>query len=457
MSRKLATATVLLLLLVMVGAPTGANAASKDQAYSDLSSLPKIEAYLNSIGIDLGSVVIQQGQFNYAGPNCPGAGWNCTTANKVVQLAPAALPAANIVDCSPAVSVTLLGVDECVIVQSSALSLTETASTLNSASCDIDGSSGKQRCKIRQQSKKGSNHAQINQRTNQRGGSPQFAQQEATIEQTSETGNNTAKITQTIAQDLKTTSTTEVTQQQDACQYAKVSQSSTMGGSNSSDVQQSQSQGEEADSSGDIDQFQNTAACQFSDITVVGERNATADVMQNSTTGNLTSNLRQLIKQDHVADSPAGTVSQTQSNFANGGLAGMVTQSTTDPGVIRSTATQDEPQTQEADTAPGQLIQDQFGPEFCCATQMGGTDANINTVDQSNVQKNDSGGSSQTSFQSGHCKEVGSTAAQCRLFQTYTSNSGSDEFGPMSGTTVDSERACADGGEDAVCSDPDIE
>jgi hypothetical protein len=222
-------------------------------------------------------------------------------------------------------------------------------------------------------------------------------------------------------------------------------------------VQQSQSQGEEADSSGDIDQFQNTAACQFSDITVVGERNATADVMQNSTTGNLTSNLRQLIKQDHVADSPAGTVSQTQSNFANGGLAGMVTQSTTDPGVIRSTATQDEPQTQEADTAPGQLIQDQFGPEFCCATQMGGTDANINTVDQSNVQKNDSGGSSQTSFQSGHCKEVGSTAAQCRLFQTYTSNSGSDEFGPMSGTTVDSERACADGGEDAVCSDPDIE
>jgi hypothetical protein len=445
--RKLATATVLLFLLVMAGAPAGANAASKDQAHSDLSSLPKIEAYLASIGIDLGSMVVQQGQLNYAGPNCPGAGWNCTTANKVVQLAPATLPAANIVDCSPAVSVTLLGVDECVIVQSSALSLTETASTLNSASCDIEGSSGsgKQRCKIKQQSKKGGNQAQINQRTNQRGGSPQFAKQEATIEQTSDTGNNTAKITQTIAQDLKTTSTTQVTQQQDACQYAKVSQSSTMGG-NSSDVQQSQFQAEEADSSGDIDQFQNTAACQFSDIAVVGERNATADVMQNSTTGNLTSNLRQLIKQDQVADSPAGTVNQTQSNSPSGGVKGEVTQSTTDPGVIRSASTQDETQTQDADTA-GTLTQLQEGPEFCCAEQMGGTAANENTVTQSNVQNQTPGSatSDQSTLQEGFCSET-VAGATCTVTQTYTANG---EGTPQSATgmTVN----CSRGGEGDFC------
>jgi hypothetical protein len=444
MKRKLATATVLLLLLVMAGTPAGANAASKDRAHSDLSSLPKIEAYLASIGIDLGTMVVQQGQLNYAGPNCPGAGWNCTTANKVVQLTPAALPAANIVDCSPAVSVTLLGVDECVIVQSSALSLTETASTLNSASCDIDGSSGKQRCKIRQQSKKGSNHAQINQRTNQRGGSPQFAQQEATIDQTSETGNNTAKIAQTIAQDLKTTSTTEVTQQQDACQYAKVSQASTIGGSNSSDVQQSQSQGEAADSSGDIHQFQNTAACQFSDIAVVGERNATADVMQNSTNGNLTSNLRQLITQNQNADSPAGTVTQTQSNSASGGLKGDVTQSTTDPGVIRSTSTEDEPQTQDADTE-GPLTQLQRGPEFCCAEQFGGTEANENMVTQSNVQNQTpgSGTSDQSTLQQGFCSET-VAGAMCRVTQTYTAN-GEGEPQSATGMTVN----CSRGGEGA--------
>jgi hypothetical protein len=430
MRRKLATATVLLLLLVMAGAPSRADASSKDQAHSDLSSLPKIEAYLASIGIDLGSMVIQQGPLNYAGPNCPGAGWNCTTvANRVVQLGSATQPSTNVVDCSPTVSVTLLGLDECVIVQSSALSLTETASTLNSASCAIDGSSGKQRCKIRQQSKKGGNQAQINQRTNQRGGSPQFAQQEATIDQMSETGNNTAKITQTIAQDLKTTSTTEVTQQQDACQYAKVSQASTLGGSNSSDVQQSQFQAEGADSSGDIDQFQNTEACQFSDVTVVG-RTATAGVMQNSTTGNLTSNLRQLIKQDQVADSPAGTVNQTQSNSVSGGLEGSVTQTTDAPGVARSASTQDERQTQDADT-DGPLVQTQEGPEFCCATQIGGTPANVNTVDQSNVQHNDTG-VGQSTQQTGKCSTTG--GGNCTASQTYTSNSG---------TTQDSETAPA--------------
>ena len=97
MSRKLATATVLLLLLIMAGTPAGANAASKDQAHSDLSSLRKIEAYLGSIGIDLASVVVQQGQLNYAGPDCPGAGWNCTTASLVVQLGSATQPSTNVV------------------------------------------------------------------------------------------------------------------------------------------------------------------------------------------------------------------------------------------------------------------------------------------------------------------------------------------------------------------------
>ena len=448
MSRKVATALVALALMIMAGAPARAAASETGAGHTDLSSLPKIEAYLNSIGIDPGSVVVQQGQFNYAGPNCPGAGWNCTTANRVVQLTPATLPAANIVDCSPAVSVTLLGVDECVIVQSSVLDVAETASTLNGASCDIDGSSGKQRCKIRQQSKKGSNHAQINQRTNQRGGSPQFAKQEATIDQTSETGNNTAKITQTIAQDLKTKSTTEVTQQQDACQYAKVNQASTMGGSSSSDVQQSQFQSEEADSSGDIDQFQNTAACQFSDILVVG-RNATADVMQNNpttATGNLTSSLRQLIKQDQVADSPAGTVSQIQSNSASGGLKGDVTQSTTDPGVIRSTSTQDETQTQDADTE-GTVTQLQEGPEFCCAEQMGGTEANENTVTQSNVQNQTpgSGTSNQSTFQQGFCSET-VVGATCTVTQIYTAN-GEGEPQSATGMTVN----CSRGGEGDFC------
>ena len=99
----------MLALLAMAGFPAKANASSPDPSRSDLSSLPEIEAYLGSIGVDFGAVVVQQGRLNYAGPNCPGADWNCTTASMVVQLGPPMVPATNVVDCTPAVSVTLLG------------------------------------------------------------------------------------------------------------------------------------------------------------------------------------------------------------------------------------------------------------------------------------------------------------------------------------------------------------
>lgn len=48
----------------------------------------EIRSYVRSLGIDPSGVVIQRGSKNYAGPNCPGPGWNCTTATKVVQLSP---------------------------------------------------------------------------------------------------------------------------------------------------------------------------------------------------------------------------------------------------------------------------------------------------------------------------------------------------------------------------------
>ena len=441
--RKLTTATVLMLLLVMVGTPAGANASSRDQAHADLSSLPKIEAYLSSIGIDLGSVVVQQGQLNYAGPNCPGAGWNCTTANKVVQLAPATLPATNIVDCSPAVSVTLLGLDECVIVQSSVTSLTETASTTNSASCDLQSASGnaKQKCKIKQSSKKGNNSAEVRQRTTQRGESPQSATMEATIEQMSESGNNTAKITQTIQQTLDDRQTAAVTQTQNARESATVKQTSTTG-NNSSDVQQYQSQDENAESQASIDQGQNTD-------TTVG-RNVQAEVTQTSTTGDTTSNLRHVLTQHQDADSPTGTVTQAEGNGA-GGLEGSVTQTTVSPGVIRSNSTQDEGQTQDASTS-GVLTQTKIGPEFCCATQNGGTTANVNTITQSSVQTdNDMAGSSQTSQQSGHCSES-DPGAVCTVNQTYTANGQTDTFS-QTFQVVDNNRFCNGGIEGGCATD----
>lgn len=55
----------------------------------DLSSVSAMKSYLRLLGIDPASVVIQRGARNYAGPNCPGAAWNCTTSQRVVQVSAA--------------------------------------------------------------------------------------------------------------------------------------------------------------------------------------------------------------------------------------------------------------------------------------------------------------------------------------------------------------------------------
>jgi hypothetical protein len=315
--------------------------------------------------------------------------------------------------------------------------------TTNDATCDMEATGAerqKQTCKIKQSSKKGHNHAQVETRITQRGGSAQVATQEATIEQTSESGDNKAKVIQTILQDLKANSTTDVTQTQDARQYANVSQTSTSG-DNSSDVQQSQSQNEDAKSDAGITQQQNFTP-------FLEGRNVEAEVTQTSETGDITSNLRQLIKQDQKADSPDGAVSQFQSNFS-GGLEGTVIQTTTSltsPGVLRSTSTQDEPQTQRADT-DGSLTQEQQGPEFCCAEQNGGTAANFNLVTQSNVQNQTpgSGISNQSTFQQGNCSQT-VPGAECTVRQTYTDNEGT-----TSQSETDMAVSCSQGGEGEFC------
>ena len=429
MGRKVATIVVGLFLLSMAAIPGGANASSADRAQTELSSLPAIEVYLNSIGVDPGSVVVQQGRFNYAGANCPGAEWNCTSATKVVQISTSPGPAANIVDCFPALNVTLLGLNECVIVQSSVTSLVETT---NDAGCDMDASdSAKQKCKIKQSSKKGNNKAEVRMRTMQKGGSPQTATQDASIEQTSDTGNNTAKITQTIQQTLGVDPPTSVLQEQEARQTATVNQTASTSGSNSSLVTQSLFQDENANSGADITQKQNAASLQ---------RNQDASITQQSGTGDNNSNSSQKINQNQAATGP-GPVTQTQGTLFISGQTKSVTQTTTAPGVDSSTPSQDEVQKQVANTAstPTQM---QFGPQDCCSTQHGGTAANVNNVVQSNVQQNGLGGASQSSNQVGQCNDFDTPGANCSVDQTYTQNGNTSTFN-MSGPVVFSNRFCS--------------
>jgi hypothetical protein len=57
---------------------------------ANLSTRAGAARYLRAIGLDPRGLVIQRGARNYAGANCPGAGWSCTsTAHPVVQIASA--------------------------------------------------------------------------------------------------------------------------------------------------------------------------------------------------------------------------------------------------------------------------------------------------------------------------------------------------------------------------------
>src|SRR5438105_14773707 len=57
----------------------GAGSAAKPTA---AASTPRVQSTWTGPG-----VVRQVGLRNYAGPNCPGKGWNCTTSTRVLQVA----------------------------------------------------------------------------------------------------------------------------------------------------------------------------------------------------------------------------------------------------------------------------------------------------------------------------------------------------------------------------------
>ena len=78
---------VLLAVVVALGASAVAGAAGQGSNRIDLSSRAAINDYLRSIGVNPQGVVVQRGARVYAGPSCPGAGWTCTRATRVVQLA----------------------------------------------------------------------------------------------------------------------------------------------------------------------------------------------------------------------------------------------------------------------------------------------------------------------------------------------------------------------------------
>jgi Bacterial Ig-like domain (group 3) len=217
--------------LIGAGAGAGAQSSSGGAASLErqLSTAQGAARYLRTLGIDSGGVVVQRGLRNYAGPSCPGPGWNCTSARRVLQVA--ARGGANSSTCSRVGSGTSVTSQSCVIVQTG-------THGKNSATCNeqatVAGASLVQECTIRQTSTTGPNEAKVTQRSTQGPSCTpvpettqqqvQSATQRATVVQASISGPMDADVTQDAGQCVSRSGAGQVAQEQTTFQEFTITQ-----------------------------------------------------------------------------------------------------------------------------------------------------------------------------------------------------------------------------------------
>ncbi|MGH9052137.1 MAG: hypothetical protein ACRDWX_03855 [Acidimicrobiia bacterium] len=395
----------------LLAALTGPAGASPLPDPVDLSTRAGIGRYLWSIGIDPATATIQTGLRNYAGPHCPGAGWNCAASiGPVVQIALDG--GQNQFVCTPASRRVSPTEDPhtCVIVQ--------TGPGNNVSRCveRTSANPAEQLCDITQTSTSGNNRATVIQVVKQHAGNADVTQeagQTARISQTSEGGNNVASIVQRAEQSVESQNG-DITQAQEADQDATADQASGTG-DNFSDVVQTQDQDAFAEGSAGITQSQNDSA--------LDGPNQDASVVQASSLdpgvgGDQASFVRQLINQDADADTDTGPVTQTQGSF-DGGQSILEDQSSS--GVSTHTNDQDKTQVWDAETG-GILTRLRFDPTRCCAgTTQVGNDDNTCDIDQTVVQE---GGNAENSF------------ADVEAFETTSGNCTADQSVTQDGVTT---------------------
>jgi hypothetical protein len=203
--RLLGAAAAVLAVVLMTAPVGGAGAKIPTKTAVELSTNSAVKRYLRSLGISPRGIVIQRGSKNYAGPRCPGKGWTCTSARRVVQIA------------SGGKSRAIGGLSLFATTQSST----------NVASCSrLSGSS--QSCLLVQSGGTGvSNSAQVTEVIGQAGQTLQGTQN-AQVTQISADGANSVQLNQLIGQ-LSATSTSTVSQSQTSNQTFSISQTSNTG------------------------------------------------------------------------------------------------------------------------------------------------------------------------------------------------------------------------------------
>jgi hypothetical protein len=391
-----------------------ASAASADPG-PDLSSREAIEQYLVSIGVDPATAVWQTGLKNYAGPSCPGVGWNCVRANApIVQIA--APLGTNLFACT--------GLD-CVAVQ------TALQGGNNGAGClrtDKHANPALQVCEITQANDgnpNSSNAATISQSIEQSTGAVQDARQVARITQMNGLGKNIAGIHQVIGQTQNARGGT-VLQSQEAHQAATVEQLTTTGG-NASNVDQRQNQNQRASGAETVSQAQNTETdtgviCDHpaDDPAFHQQKNQCVEVFQTSdiifaTGGPNTSNLVGKISESQTA-SNSSDIEQDQGNSCRClGQQGDVDQHSSAPS--KSEANQDTVQVQRASGDPSPSKFKNIGDPRCCQFQENNPNNTAHIV-QTTDQTASSPDAIQEALLVGDCVTSGS----CTVFQAATVN-----------------------------------
>jgi hypothetical protein len=441
--RQIGVAMALCTVALLAGS-VGAGAARTPATRTiDLSTNGAVKQYLRSLGISPRGVVVQRGVRNYSGPRCPGKGWNCTRAHRVVQIASG--HGKNRFRCARA---------RCLVVQA-----TKSTLAANTAKC-IRNTGITQSCAITQTGS-GPNTAIVVEIATKTSGLTQSASQTAQIAQTASVGLNTACVMQKTTIDGSTVAKrgAPVTVTLDAHQSISITQNSHSGGNT---VQNATASG--SCTSDPLNQSQTisstatgTSAIAQNENKQLAGRNMFLDVEQNqgtdylgSATGLNTATFSQTSSLTALATSPNGPVQQWQSQpeSAGGGVDAIVRQDSRDKSF--ASAVQRETQCVRAVTSgvPSCNVQNilqrdwtqtQFGPVRkggCCSGRHGsagrhfmlrkGSNPSIQTgngddrflIDQKSTQDADAAPSdhpdhvAQANFVQADCSTPGNCAAQ---------------------------------------------
>ncbi|MFL5950712.1 MAG: hypothetical protein ACJ74M_03830 [Gaiellaceae bacterium] len=412
-----------------------------------------IDTLLRAKGIDPATVVKQVGSNNYAGPDCPGPGWNCTTATQVVQISTEGADQRH----TGSNQFVCAATNNCVIVQggqNNHATCNESASTepIAAMTCDITQTGAH-------------NTAEINQHANQTVGPIQTAEQTANVDQDA-----TEKNIVQIHQDAVQKTSSALAEDQEAYQQANVTQH-VDGSQNYAHVHQSQDQHEAGAAELQKQNVTPNASFNCGDEKP-GAPNQCVNVFQDATPGG-GSNVDHLHQQvGEQQTSSAFAPDQTQGNL-QGGQEGNVHQQNP-PGVGENLNFPNQDLRQRQSSPTGTAHQVQVTDPGCCGvgTQVGGAKT-IEDIDQSTTQSADETSATQASQLFGQSHQVpaetpslfaattSSSQNQCSITQHGRNNGGGETFSASGNSqpecaTLILATACAYPSEGASCFPADV-